>query len=569
MNELTQNPNAVKRAIIYVRVSTDEQTKGYSLKTQIEGCENYAKELGYSVVATFQEDYTGTVLDRPTLNEMRQFIVDDTGIDAMIVYDLDRMARKSVHQMILEEELLRLGVIVEYVIGRYEDSDEGRLQKQIRASIAEYEKAKILERSKRGKRGKAKSGFVIVGSRPPYGYQSLSEPHKTWLVIDEDEAKVVKMVYDWFLIGNGDEKPLSIRAISLKLTELGIPTRGDKVKHVAKKFGHGVWQAAMVTHILKNETYTGTWHFGKTKMVNDGKESTRKLKSKRGLGKQTSRSKDEWISVPVPAIIDLITFKLAQNRFELNKTHACGPKPEHQYLMGKRLKCNRCNYGYRGQYRRNGNWYYLCNGKRQVVSRCDMPSFSGRLIDETVWDWVKNRLLNTDNLTNGLNYYQEEQDKTSTRCTAMLTTIDEQLATGHKQLDRLIDLYISGDIPKDHYALRKTKFEESIAKLEEERKEVSKQLLPSQLAPELIKQLREYFDKIRDRLDDASFETKRRLIDLLDVNGKLDIENNERVIYIKCLISPQQRLQMPTSHSLNTGETPTLRCGCPKMARSP
>jgi hypothetical protein len=176
-----------------------------------------------------------------------------------------------------------------------------------------------------------------------------------------------------------------------------------------------------------------------------------------------------------------------------------------------------------------------------------MPSFSGRQVDETVWDWVKNRLLNTDNLTNGLNFYQEEQDKNSTRCTEMLTTIDEQLATGHKQLDRLIDLYISGDIPKDHYALRKTKFEESIAKLEIEKKEVSKQLLPSQLAPELVKQLKEYFDKIRDRLDDASFETKRRLIDLLDVNGKLDIENNERVIYIKCLISPQQRLQMPTS----------------------
>jgi site-specific DNA recombinase len=544
MTELTQNISDPKRAIIYVRVSTDEQTKGYSLKTQIEGCENYPQELGYSVVATFQEDYAVTVLDRPTLNEMRQFIADDMGIDAMIVYDLDRMARKSVHQMILEEELLRLGVIVEYVIGRYEDSDEGRLQKQIRASIAEYEKAKILERSKRGKRGKAKSGFVIVGNRPPYGYKSLSEPHRAWLVIDEDEAKVVKMVYDLFLIGDGDQKPLSIRAISLKLTELGLPTRGDKVKHVAKKFGHGVWQAAMITHILKNETYTGTWHFGKTKMVNDGKESTRKLKSKRGLGKQISRSKDEWISVPVPAIIDLITFKLAKKRLEVNKAHACGPKPEHQYLMGKRLKCNRCNYGYRGQYRRNGNWYYLCNGRRQVVARCDMPSFSGRLVDETVWDWVKNKLLNTDNLTNGLNYYQDEQDKNSTRFGEMLTTVDDQLVTTQKQLDRLIDLYINGDIPKDHYSLRKEEFEEAITKLKEERKEISTQLLPSELAPELIRQLKEYFDQVRSRLDDASFEDMRRLIDLLDVNGKLDIENEEKVIYIKCLISPQQRLQM-------------------------
>jgi site-specific DNA recombinase len=80
--------------------------------------------------------------------------------------------------MILEEELHRSGIVVEYVIGRYEDSDEGRLQKQIRSSIAEYEKAKILERSKRGKRGKAQSGFVLVGNRPPYGYKVISEPQK-------------------------------------------------------------------------------------------------------------------------------------------------------------------------------------------------------------------------------------------------------------------------------------------------------------------------------------------------------------------------------------------------------
>ncbi|WP_152966212.1 hypothetical protein [Ornatilinea apprima] len=181
----------------------------------------------------------------------------------------------------------------------------------------------------------------------------------------------------------------------------------------------------------------------------------------------------------------------------------------------------------------------------------------------------KNKLLNEDNLSNGLNYYQEEQDKNSSRCSEMLTTIDEQLATAKKQLDRLIDLFINGDIPKDHYASRKTKFEESITKLEEEKKEISKQLIPSQLAPELIKQLKEYFETIRDRLEDASFETKRKLIDLLDVNGKLDIENGERVIYIKCLISPQQRLQMPTSHSSNTGEIATPLCACRPTAPFP
>ncbi len=251
---------ATKRAIIYVRVSTDEQAKGYSLQTQMEGCQRYAEEMGYAIAATFQEDYTGTSLDRPALNEMRTFLDQDKAVSTLIVYDLDRISRKSIHQMILEEELHKYGVTVEYVIGRYDDSDEGRLQKQIRASIAEYEKAKILERSKRGKRGKAQSGFVLVGSRPPFGYKVNSEPHKAWLEIEDDEAKIVRLVYQWYLFGNGNGQPLSMNAITVKLTELRIPTRGDKISHVAKKRAPGVWSSPMVRHILRNETYTGTWH---------------------------------------------------------------------------------------------------------------------------------------------------------------------------------------------------------------------------------------------------------------------------------------------------------------------
>ena len=89
-----------KRAIIYVRVSTDEQAKGYSLQTQVEGCTRYAQEMGYTIAATFQEDYTGTTLDRPALNEMRNFITSDSSISVLIVYDLDRIARKSSHHTV-------------------------------------------------------------------------------------------------------------------------------------------------------------------------------------------------------------------------------------------------------------------------------------------------------------------------------------------------------------------------------------------------------------------------------------------------------------------------------------
>jgi site-specific DNA recombinase len=126
-----------ERVVIYARVSTDEQAKDYSLPTQLEACRKYADEHGVTVIKEFTDDYTGASLDRPGLNRLREYIAADS-IGMVIVYDIDRLARKSVYQMLIEEELNRQGIKVEYVNGQYDDTDEGRLQKQIKASIAEY-----------------------------------------------------------------------------------------------------------------------------------------------------------------------------------------------------------------------------------------------------------------------------------------------------------------------------------------------------------------------------------------------------------------------------------------------
>ena len=98
-----------KQVAIYARVSTDEQAKGYSLKTQVEACQTYAKERGYIVTETFSDDYTGAVMDRPALNKLRDLIALET-IEAVIVYDVDRLARKSAYQVLIEEEFKRAGV---------------------------------------------------------------------------------------------------------------------------------------------------------------------------------------------------------------------------------------------------------------------------------------------------------------------------------------------------------------------------------------------------------------------------------------------------------------------------
>jgi site-specific DNA recombinase len=146
-------------------------------------------------------------------------------------------------------------------------------------------------------------------------------------------------------------------AIATRLTAMHIPTCGDKQKHVAKKRGHGVWTQAMVRHILTNETYTGLWHFGKTRVV--PKEEARKLKKKRiprvapnkknqtkaSIGEQVARPYAEWIPVTVPAIIHWAAFDAMRERMTLNRELAQRNR-KHDYLMSGRLKCSKCGYSY-------------------------------------------------------------------------------------------------------------------------------------------------------------------------------------------------------------------------------
>jgi site-specific DNA recombinase len=553
-----------KQAAIYSRVSTDEQAKGYSLKTQIEACQAYAHERGYTVTATFSDDYTGAAIDRPALNKLRDYMIRNS-LDVVIVYDIDRLARKSAYQVLIEEEFKRAGVIIEFVMGQYEDSDEGRLQKQIRGVIAEYEKAKILERSKRGKRGKAQSGFVLTGARPPYGYKVKSEAHKAWLEIDESEAAIVRMVYDWYLRGDESGLPMSANSIAKRLTKLGLPTRGDKQNHFAKKHGLGVWQRAMIIHILTNETYTGVWYFGKTKMIDDGKH--REPQNKRGLGKQVARAQEEWISVNVPAIIDRATFDLAQKRKGYNKRLLSG-HTKHEYLMKGRLSCSKCGYSLRGHTIRGKNQYYYCKGKEQVVKLCDMPSVRGDWVNSLVWAWAKMIIENPENLRLGLDNLQSELQQTNQALFDRMAIIDEQIQEYQKQLDKLLDLYLGGEFPKEILTERKSRLEQMIAGLTKEQNDLAGHIRKVAITDDQLSYIQSFCAKIRKGLDQADFNTKRQIIELLDIRGKVAFENNEKVIYLKCLISQQQVSRVLISPLSNTGATAITPYASPSTDRS-
>ncbi len=523
-----------KRAVLYARVSTEDQEKGYSLPTQIEACRKYAEEHEMTVVEVFTEDYTGTLMDRPELDKLRDLLTKDT-IEGVIVYDLDRLARRAVHQMLLEEEFGKAGTRVYYVVGDYADTDEGRLQKQIRASVAEYERAKILERSKRGMRGRAKAGYVVVGARPPYGYTIESEPHKAWLVVVEDEAKVVKLIFVWYVYGDEDGKPLSIRAIAKKLSKMRIPTRGDKVEHVAKKNDYGIWQPGVVSKILRNETYAGTWHYNKNDFSNRQKDRPKKREQKK-------RPRAEWIAVEVPPIIERDLWEKAQARLRHNKSFS--PRnTKRPYLLQHRLTCLPCGCAVspftKVRPSGTGTSYYRCGAAIGHVSGrdCNMPHFRADELEPAVWEWVSGLLMHPDQLAEGLREQQAEAGRETQPLWDRLELVEKSIANHDRQIEKLLDLYLtSDDFPKELLEEKKARLTKARQDLEVERERLARYLQRAVLSDVQIEEIETFCRHVGEGLQNATFEDKRRVLEALDVQGKLAVEDGQKIVYVSCVI---------------------------------
>ena len=192
---------ALLKAIIYLRVSTDEQAdKGYSLPTQLEACRNYAARLASIVVAEFQEDCSGAIpfAERPE-GKKAAAMLKHRQANAIIVYQVDRLSRDIVDLLASVRDWIRTDIQVHA-------GDIGRIESEldivlvIKGWQGSDERKKIIERCSRGRNGKAKSGRVVGNGKPPYGYHYADGCFE----IIEVEAKIVRVIYRWYTVGDED-----------------------------------------------------------------------------------------------------------------------------------------------------------------------------------------------------------------------------------------------------------------------------------------------------------------------------------------------------------------------------
>ena len=533
----------LQRAITYARVSGDDRGKdGRNLAGQLAMCHEYAVKHSYTIIAELAEDdrgASGASFELEKLNEILG-LAQARAFDVLVVREVDRLSRNLAKQLIVEEWLKREGVRIEYVLGEYPDTPEGNLMKNIRATVAEFERLKIVERNVRGRRQKVEAGSVMTHGNAPYGYRLARKGNKWVLKINEKEAAVVRLIFQLYLRGDGENPPMGIIGIVRKLSELQIPTyqdlrdaesaaAGSAKKHGRKRRNFGEWSRGGVWHILTNETYTGVWHYGKRGIDVDG------LRYK--------HDQSNMLAVKIPAIIGMDDWKETVERLAYNRENSLRSQ-KHKYLLGKRVYCGDCGSKMQATPNYTGKriyFYYACKANHAYATDCkNTVTYSAIRLDSLTWEWVKGLLSDPIQLQEGLDLYKQERETEFAPFRQRLEVVNELIDSNTTQLNRLLDLFLTGDFQKEILIERKARLEETIRSLEREQATLMARL-GMDVTEEVESAIKEIVAKIGVGLDFAEndFDTKRQIIDLLDVTATLQRENGEKVAYVSCMLGSE------------------------------
>ncbi|MDB4896883.1 MAG: PinR [Firmicutes bacterium] len=356
---------------VYARVSTEEQAKfGASLASQIEAATDRALALGAGEVITFvDEGVPGDVLGRPGITRLREAMANRS-IAGLVVYDPDRLARNLAHQLLLTEEIQTAGVKLEFVNFEWKDTDEGRLFYSIRGAIAEYEKAKIRERTTRGKWAKVKQGYSPNG-RVPYGYL-FDKPSRT-ISVNPETAAWVKQIFFWIA-----REGLGPQRLANRLNALNVPPPQRASQ----------WGTSSLRHIIRNPAYKGRQVVHKYNT--EGTHKNPHLPKEQRIP-VLMRAPEDWLTIPIPQLIDEPTWALAQAAMgDLRHKHA-GRPGKHFFLLQRIAACGICGaslYGARVNRALNSRYYRCTSQVNPRLDKCGLPHMPADQMEATVWELV-------------------------------------------------------------------------------------------------------------------------------------------------------------------------------------
>jgi len=502
----------MKAAALYARVSSEKQKEEQTIGSQTEALKEYAQANGYMVVPEWifqDEGYSGAILNRPDLERLRDLAAEGQ-IETILVYSPDRLSRRYAYQVLLMEEFARHGVETVFIKSPQASTPEEQLLVQFQGMIAEYERAQIAERTRRGKKHRAKTGLVNVLSGAPYGYRYVkkSEISAAYYEIVEEEAAIVREVYRWYT-----EEALSIGQIYRKLNTLGVETRRGK----------STWDRSTVWAMLRNPAYQGTACFGKTEHA-ERKKITRLLRKRGGFSPRCScsreRPREEWIEIPVPPIIKESTFSLAQERLERNKQFSPRHTKEPTLLQGL-LVCNECGYAlYRTSTRTSKRklYYYRCLGSDDYRyphgRKCTNRPIRQDYLDDVVWTQVMQLFEDPDLIRNEINRRIQEA-RNANPAKARKEILVNEMARIKNGIDRLLDAYQEGLVQLPELRGRVHGLRKKESALTSELQSIESRMVDEEMYLQLVGRIDDFLSRIRHSAESLNVLDRQKILRLV------------------------------------------------------
>jgi site-specific DNA recombinase len=422
---LSTNGHGPERAILYARVSTDEQARsGYSLAQQLEALRKYATREGYELFEEVQDPgQSGASLARPGMDRVRDLVAAG-GVSVVLAQDRDRFAREPAYHYLLRREFEEHGTKIRALNDRGDDSPEGELTDGILDQLAKYERAKIAERTRRGKLRRAREGKIVATHTPDYGFE-YNEARDNY-VVNEEKMRVV-----WSIFRMVGVEGHSLNSVKKALDREGVPTpKGSRY------WGNTFIQRVITDDVYKPHTFEeigalvsqevasrldpanryGIWWFNRRRRTekqvaqvsHGGRRYVRRSTT-------TEKPREEWVAVPVPdpgiprewvdaareAISENVKFSYAGGRF---------------WELSGLMKCSGCGCGMLGNSPTNGSrnkvhHYYRCRTRHlEGKGACSMlKNIRAEEAEHAVWSFITGLLLNPEALRDGLDEMMKQE----------------------------------------------------------------------------------------------------------------------------------------------------------------
>ena len=480
---------------VYVRVSTQRQAQAQTIEQQLDSLRKYHETQGWvwQEEHIFRDDgHSGAKLRRPGLDRLREQ-VGQAAFDRVVITAPDRLARNYVHQMLLIEEFERGGCQVEFVDRPMSHDPHDQLLLQIRGAVSEYERSLIAERMRRGRRRKYLAGGLLPWTRAPYGYRvDPARPRDpAGVPLEPAEAAVVAELFSSYL-----QEGRSLKAVPQHLMDLDVSSPGGRTR----------WNQATIRGIFTNPVYTGTVYIGRSRPTEARGRHSVLVPIGRGRGGHTQTTQEEWTAVTqVPAIISQEQFDLVQAKLAHNQQFARRNNTAYPYLLRALVSCGTCRLG--------------CHGKSHGIishrdEKCSARSVPVEQLDELVWQDVCEMLTHPDMITTAL-YRAQGGQWLPQELQARRENLRKARVSLEQQMERLTDAYLASVLQLEEYKRRRLELEQRLSVIAEQKRQLEANVGHQDQLAGMVQSIEAFCQRVQQGINEATFEQKRQLIELL------------------------------------------------------